>query len=353
MSASGRLWRILAATAAAVTLATMLTVVPAAAAGPAGTGVFGLTPAPNGHGQVAPYFMMAMAADESATVTALISNPSNVTETLKVSRSTGVTASNGGSAFSGAFQPCSRTGCWVTVTPAVVTLRPGTGRLLTVSVHVPAGTAPGQYLAGVTAASTARPRSVRVGAHGKAVARAIIIEQVSVGVAVTVGNLSQLVTRLRIPGVSGAAVGDMARLYIRLRNIGQTFAGATGRVSCTADGRPHSFSVTAGTVLTDDSAQIPVNAPGLPQGSTVPCLVRLRYGHGQTASWTGPVTLPGAPRIRIVHTGPGAYSAVPAGDSVLPWLIGLLAVGILILAALATLLRRRRLGQANPRGAGP
>jgi hypothetical protein len=328
-------------------LAVVIPVLPAAAAG-AGGGTFGLTPAPGSDGRVAPYFTMTVAAGGSATGTAIVSNPGSTTETLKIGRAAGVTASNGGSAFSGAYQRCSGAGCWVTVRPASVTLPPHTSEGLRVTVHVPPGTADRQYLAGITAEQATRPRPVTVGSHGRAQAQAIIIEQAVVGVAVTVGVLSQLTTRLRIPRVLGEDIGPVARLNIQLDNTGQTFAHGTGRAACTVTGQRHSFAVVASTVLPRDHAVIAVNAPGLPEGATVPCTVALRYGRGLTAGWAGLVALPALPRTRVVHTGLGAYSVVSSGSGILPWLIALLTVGVLLLAALAVLLRRR--GLAGPPG---
>ena len=183
--------------------------------------------------------------------------------------------------------------------------------------------------------------------HKGATAQAIIIRRVTVGVAVTVGSLSQLTTRLRIPAVSGMAIGPMARLNIELRNTGQTFTHATGKASCTAAGKRHSFPVFAATVLPDDQAVIPANAPGLPEGASMPCAVRLSYGVGLIASWAGSVTVPGPPAGRIVHTGPGAYSVVPPA-SIPAWAIALVVIGALALVTMAVLLlRMHRRGKAT------
>jgi hypothetical protein len=323
-------------------LVAVTSALPAAAAGPSGNGTFGLTPAPGPDGVVVPYFTLTVAPGSSASGIAVLSNPGSTAEKLKISRATGVTAGNGGSAFSQAFRKCSGTGCWMTITPASVTLAGHTEEGLRFTVHVPAGATPRQYLAGISAESAVRPQPVTVGANGKARAQAIIIEQVTVGVAVTVGSLSQMTTRFRIRGVSGADEGRTARLNIGLYNTGQTFAHGTGRASCMAAGQRHSFAVVASTVLPGDHAVIAVNAPGLPEGTTVPCTVRLRYGAGLIARWAGLVAIPAPPRTHTVHTGPGAYSVVSSGNGLLPWLIALVAVGVLILAALAVLIRRRR-----------
>jgi hypothetical protein len=322
-------------------LAVVAAALPAAAAHAGGNGQFGLTPVPDSAGRAAPYFMLTMAAGESVTYIALVSNEGLVAEKLKLSRATGVTAGNGGSAFSEEFQGCSGPGCWVSGLAGEVTLPADAAEKLPFVVRVPAGTPPGQYLAGLTVEAAVPPPSVQVGSNGKATARAVIIERVTVGVAVTVGVLSQLTTRMRIPGVSGQAIGPTARLNIGLANTGQTFAHGTGKASCTAAGRSRSFTVYASTVLPHDQAVIAVNAPGLPEGVAMPCAVWLGYGNGLIARWAGLVTVPAPPRTRIIHTGPGAYSVVP--DAGIPvWAIALLVIGVLLLAAMAVVLLRQR-----------
>jgi len=218
--------------AAAVVMAALAAVIPAlpAAAAPAGgNGQFGLTPVPDSAGRLAPYFTLTMAAGESVTDIALVSNEGQAAEKLKLSRATGVTAGNGGSAFSQEFQKCSGTGCWVSGLAGEVTLPAGAVERLPFTVRVPAGTPTGQYLAGLTVEAAVPPASVKVGGNGKATARAIIISRVTVGVAVTVGVLSKLTTRMRIPGVSGRAIGPTARLNIGVANTGRRSPMARAR----------------------------------------------------------------------------------------------------------------------------
>ena len=333
--------RRLAAAVAVAALAVVTQAMPAAAALAGGNGQFGLTPVPDGAGRVAPYFMLTMAPGESVTDTALVSNEGKVAEKLKLSRATGVTAGNGGSAFSQEFKRCSGTGCWVSGLAGEVALPAGTVKRLPFTVRVPAGTPPGQYLAGLTVESAVLPASVKVGGNGKATAKAIIIDRVTVGVAVTVGVLSRMTTRLRIPDVTGQAIGPTARLNIGVANTGQTFTHGTGKASCAVAGRSHSFGVYTSTILPHGQAVIAVNAPGLPEGVSMPCSVRLVYGDGLIARWSGWVTVPVPPPTRIVHTGPGAYSLVPV-NGIPTWAIALIVIGALVLAALVVLLLRLR-----------
>jgi Bacterial protein of unknown function (DUF916) len=213
---------------------------PAQASGVIGVGPFGLIPSPTSAGQPRSYFELTAAPGGSAVDTAIISNESHKTERLKVTTSVGVTAANSGSAFEGTATNCARASCWIRRLPGTVTLAPGARRTLTFRVAVPRRTRPGQYLAGITAESALRPRAVRVGSNGRSSAKAIIIDQVTVGVAVTVGPLSQLRTSLAISAVSAGWVGIVPRLFIPVRNPGQTFVRATGSVSCRVGARRHS-----------------------------------------------------------------------------------------------------------------
>jgi len=343
------LGRGLAAAAAAAVLATVVSALPAAAIGPGGTAAFSLAPAPASDGLVAAYFKMTVAAGHSGAATAVLSNLGTQTQTLKVSRSTGVTAASGGSSYIRAFESCAGAGCWVTGLPGTVTLAAGSGQQLHFTVRVPAGTPAGEYLAGVTAAPAVRPPPVRVGSNGKASAVAVIISEVTIGVAITVGSPSGLVTQLQIPSVRGAFIGPTARLEIALDNTGQTFTGAAGSASCTAAGQRHRFAVTAETLLPQGRAVVTVNVPGLPEGATMPCTVTLGYGKGLTVGWAGSVTVPAPPRQRVVHTGNGVYSVLPSA-TIPPWAIALLVLGVLVLAALAVLLVRMRRRDLASRG---
>lgn len=288
---------------------------PADAIGVGGPAPFGLTPTPAYNGQSRPYFQMNLAPGQTATDTVIVTNAGKTTTTLQISPSTGTTAANSGTAFDGYFQKCVREGCWITGLPSTVILKPGAKQTLPFTVHVPDATPLQQYLAGITAQPATPPPAVSVGSNGHASAKAVIINQVTVGVVVTVGSLSQLRTRIDIPSVTGATVGRTPRIVMHLHNTGQMLAGATGTVSCTVRRKPLSYPVTVDTILPGDRAVVPINAPRLPPGTPLRCTVRLRYGKDLTGAWSGTVTVPTTPQSISIHTGPGAYSTLPAGGS--------------------------------------
>ena len=272
--------------------------------------------------------------------TAVIRNKGRTTQRLRLALSRGVTAANSGSAYQSVPTQCSGVSCWVSGLPATVTLAPHADRTLAFRVRVPDHVQEGQYLTGITAESTDRSDPVRLGSKGAASTRAIIVRQVTVGVAVTVGALARLETALMIPAVAGGWMGKLPRLNISVRNVGQTFATAKGTASCDVKGRRHSYNVVMHTVLPSTDAMLPINARGVTSGSW-PCRVRLRDGAGHVVTWSGLVRFPELRHQRVYHTGKGTYTSVP--DETIPlWAIVLMALGGLILAALLTLLVRNR-----------
>jgi hypothetical protein len=313
------------------------------------SGPFGLIPTPTAAGEPRPYFQMTITPGGSAVDTAIISNEGTKPERLKVTVSKGVTAENSGSAFEGITGLCGGTSCWIKRLPHTVTLAPGARKIFAFRVIVPRWTRPGQYLAGITAESAIRPRSVIVGSNGHSQARAIIIDEVTVGVAVTVGDRSRLRTALAISPLSAGWIGSTPRLYIPVRNPGQTFVRATGRISCTSAGRRHSYRVFMSTVLPRGGAVLPVNAPGLVSGPT-PCAIRLNDGTGVPVTWSGVVNVPPRVITRTYHPAKGVYVSLPE-QTVPPWAIALIVIGGLTLTSLVAVLiqsRRRLVRPAMP-----
>ena len=323
---------------------------PASASSPSGVVSFGLTPAPTAVGQPRPYFTLTIAPGGSARDIAIVSDDGTRTERLMVGTLSGLTAANSGSAFGSFSRTCAGVGCWVTGLPGTVTLAPGTGRALGFRVTVPAGTRPGQYLAGITVVAAAPPRSVRIKSHGHVSVNVIVVDQVTVGVAITVGSLALLRTRLVVPAVTAGSIGSLSRLYVHVRNTGQTFARASGTVSCRAGGQDRLFRVLIDTVLPGGAAVLPINAPGLGSGAW-PCTVSLRDDVGHAVAWSGTVDAIAPTPARTIHTGDGAYSTLPV-NSVPAWAIALMVLGAVILAALVgvLVLYRRANRRPEPRG---
>lgn len=349
-----------------VTATGTATASPVRASNTVGSGSFGLTPTPSPTGRQRSYFDLAVSPGGSVQDTVIVSNTRAAVEDLKIGVSSAITAANSGTAYQSPSRACAGPACWVTGLPARLSLAPHERRLLAFRVAVPDGTAPAQYLVGITAEPATPPAAVHVGSNGQASAEAIFINKVTTGVAVTVGSLSRMRTGLTVSQVTATWIGSTPRLLIPVSNDGQRFVRATGTISCGAGADSRSYRVVMQTVLPGGSAMLPVNAPGLDRGQ-LPCTVRLDDDTEHPVSWSGTVNLPTTTQARVFHTGNGAYSVLPPSTTPI-WAITLTVIGVLILAALLALLvlhhmRRRTqlaVGKARPcttreleMGAGP
>lgn len=188
-----------------------------------------------------------------------------------------------------------------------------------------------------------------------------MIHQVNVGVALTVGPLSSMKSRLEIVRVAPVGIGGSARLLVSERNVGDTFLKATGQAICLAGKVRHAYPLSSDTVLPGNTTTLAVNTPGLPSGADIHCRVVLNYvgadGATAPASWRGIVKIPKLVKPHVVQTGPGSYAAVPKAH-VPRWAIAVIAAGgtivLALLVVIVLLLRRApaRHGVTEPDVAG-
>lgn len=315
----------------------------AGAVGTGGSAPFAMAPSPQ-KGQTSSYFQLNMQAGMSKTEAVVISDAGRNPETLKLGVSHGVTAPNTGVAYAGAYHACAETACWVHGLPSEVRLAAGQTKKISFTVVVPVGTPDKQYLAGITAQPTSSGRSVVVGQNGAATARAVIVDQITIGLAITVGPYASLRSALAIPNVKATAVGKTPRLLVFVYNTGQRFTSATGTAVCTTRGHRHSYVVLANTILPGDSAVVDVNAPGLPAYSINRCEVNLPFAT-RNARWVGTVKVPSLKVPRTVHNHKGQYTQVPG--AIFPtWAIAVMAGGgafiLILLTTFLFVMRRYR-----------
>jgi len=327
-----------------VALVAAACLLPAAASAALGDGSFSVSPQPK-PGQARAYFDLTLSAGETHRDAVVVANDSKQTLTLAIGASRGATAAGSGVAYLGAYAPCTGTACWIRGLPSTLTLAPKQHKTLPFTVMVPAGAPLKQYLAGITVQPAKQPSPTTLGTQGGTSAQAIIIHQVNVGVSVTVGVLSQLSSQLTVLGITGSSVGTTPRLIVHERNTGQTYTHAKGTATCTSGAKTFTFPVYSDTVLPGDRADLTTNAPGLPSGKSVHCTVQLAYERGQSSAHAEVVKIPTIKKVKIVHTGPGVYSEVPAPPGMPTWayvLIGLGGAVLLALLVVAVLLLRRR-----------
>jgi hypothetical protein len=323
---------VIAAAAAALVLA------PSAAAD-AGLG-FGAHPLPKGHADRG-YFTYTLEPGGTATDRLVIANTTDRAERLKILISNGATAHNSGDAYMPS-SACRDLGCWIHGLPSTFTVAPKSHKTLRFTVSVPAGAARRQYLAGITIRPASTPAPARLSTQNGVGARVVIIRELTVPVAATVGNLQALRSRLVVTGVRASTTTE--QIIVTERNVGETFVHARGRAICVAGSRRFAYPLSSSTVLPGSTAQLAVNAPDLVRGTTYRCTATLDFGGAKAASWRGTVTIPKNGPPKVVQTGPHRYSTLPK-QGVPRWAIALIAAGAAIvlglLVVIVVLLRRR------------
>ena len=334
----------------------------AAALGTSGSGIpaFGAQPVGQPHGAPSSYFSLTIAPGATTKAVVEVANASALPETLAISAARGTTAPSSGDAYIGAFGPCQGTGCWISGLPATVHLAPEKSIRLPFTVTVPAGTPAQQYLAGIAVKPATNPAPQQISNNGGASAEAVILHQVDVGVAVTVGDLASFSSGIKVIGISLSTIDGLRRLDITEQNIGQTFLHATGAVDCLSGTKRYVYPLASSDVLPHQTAVLPANAANLPLGSHPSCTAALR---GRSTSgvvtaathYVASVVVPNVAPPQIVHTGPGQYSVVPKAKTSLPrWVIIALAAGgaavLALLGVLAAALVGGRRGGHRRRG---
>lgn len=301
---------------------------------------FSARPAPAGHA-ARPSFTYTLSSGASANDRLIVTNTSHRPEALKIFLTTGTTAANSGDAYV-TGKSCNGLSCWIHGLPTAVQLPPKARKVVPFTISVPSGARRRQYLAGITLRPASAPAPAASGSHNGISTHVVIIRELTIPIAVTVGDLATLRSGLVISSVRASTTAGT--ILVSERNVGETFVRARGQAVCVGGHRTFAYPLSSAMVLPGDSATLTIGAPGLTRGATYRCRATLDYGGASTAAWRGFVKVPTNGPPKIVQTGPHTFSAVP--KSHIPrWAIALIAAGgavVLALLAVIVLLLRRR-----------
>ncbi len=301
-------------------------------------------------GSTASYFRLTAAAGTSTREAVLIANPAAVACSVLLAPAYGKTASNSGDTYPVARPAgtCVRTSCWITGLPASETVPANSRRSVPFVVTVPAGTPPGDFLAGVvvrpSGAGVAPPQASGTGVGARV--------KTSVGIGVAVRVPGALRPDLTIPTVTLDTSEHTPRLHVVEHDSGNTWEHpAGGAIIHTSGAHPLKFGTSSSTILPGDSATLTVPVLGTKKGRH-PTEVLLHYDHfTKVAVWRGVLDYPTSVAARrpgepaVVHR-----SSIPTWLVILAVLLGLAV--LLLLVALLVLLRRRRGQGPNEAGDG-
>jgi hypothetical protein len=307
---------------------------------------FGAAPVSVRKGSPRSYFSLTVPPAAFVRDAVTISNGSATPQELAVSPSLGKTASISGYSYVDAFARCRGAACWIHGLPKSVIVPAKAAIVLHFTVSVPPGTPKRQYLAGISVQPAKLPQPVIVGRSAGIGAKAAVVTRVNVGVAITVGAVADLRTRLSVVGVRAVYSLTTPTLLIHERNLGETFVAARGKAICLDGSATHVYPVVSSLVLPAESAVLPVTALGLQPSASLHCSVSLSYRRGMApSSWRGTVKLPSKRPGKLIQTGPHTFSQVPK-PRVPRWAIGAIAGGaflvVVLLVMVVVLLVRRR-----------
>jgi hypothetical protein len=337
--------RVLTSTLVVVTSAAATSVASAAPLAPsAGCLTVHVGPQVSG-GAAASYFKLSVAPGARAHEAVLLANPEPYVCDVGLDATYGRTAVNSGDTYP--FVPsgrCVRTSCWLSQLPARVAV-PARGRLVVpFEIDVPAGTGPGDYLAGVLVRpelSSAAPRASKTGVG------AVVTTSVGIGVAVEVPG--KLVPRVSIPSVTLDLSSGTPLLHILERNSGNTWEHPSGGAIVSGGAStPLRLGIDSDTLLPGDVATLTLPVEGVKRGSH-PTEVELWYDHDRKrAIWRGTLIYP----YTVPAPGSRATTPVVVTTSHTPgWIIalaaGLAGLVVVLVAVVLILVARRRRRDAN------
>ena len=321
----------------------------AGAAEAAGLGGFSVRPAhfdPNNPATRA-YFIESARPGQTVHDAVVVTNTGTATIQLKVYGADGLTGVTSGAVYSNAQVRLRKAGRWVTAGENLVTLGAGKSTTIPFAVAVPAGTTPGDHLAGI-ALQNAHPQRT----PGKFSITEVLRTVVGILVEVpgpahaqaTVSGISlQALAGTKVP----AAVVELGNSGLKLCKpiLAVTLTGAKGLQSQTQH---------LDTVLPGDTIPYPLAWPHALQAGTYPASATVS-GCGATVTFRTVAHLGG--ELAGTKANPNAIGIKTGSGSSSSGVFAAAGAGILLLALLGlffflVLRRRRRRWEQEPRPLG-
>jgi hypothetical protein len=338
---------------AAVFAAALVTAPIAAAATP--SAVFGLRAVGN---PKLGYFVYDLGAGATRSGAVIVSNTGTRAGVAKLYAVDAGTGSTTGTVYLTDRKPV-RAGTWVTLAKSRVTIAPGKFVRVPFTVHVPAGTAPGQWVAGLVAEAAVQTESGHTNSK--------------TGVQIKIRNQTIVAVQVNVPGARRAAFAIGAvktggqrgfqQVLVHLTNTGNVLSKPTGAVEILQAGRVvEKLPFKMDSFLPQTSIDYPVLlTKALPAGD-----YRARVSLSYPSASGGTQTIHGTPAFSVskqdvkqVFTSAAPTQQAPGGtvassSSSTPWaVIGAIIAALILLALVGwALLRRRSSSGSRAPGAG-
>jgi len=312
-----------------------LAAAPAQAAKPGD--VVAATPAPGSAVGPGHYFVLPIAPGQSMTQQIRIGNNNDHQVQVDIGAVDAYTSSTTGAVYNTPDTPVARTARWIVVSVPTITLAPKQGRDISFTVDVPKGTAPGQYLAAVSADVPLPPDASHGAPAGPRAAGISIGLQPQRVVAVEIDVPGPRSPKLAVTGVDPGVTPRGLTLGLHIVNQGNAFAHGSGVVRVADTNTDYAFKIDTfvpGTAIVYPAPWTKTVVAGLHHVE-----VDLTYEGGRRATWNGTVNVAGDAATQLENQLKNVTVHGASHNSL--WLV-LAALLLLVLAAGALHLRRRR-----------
>ena len=293
------------------------------------------------------YFIESARAGQTLQDRVVVNNPGPTAIQLRVYPVDGLTGATSGAVYSDATDPLRKAGRWVTPGTNFLTVPPGTTTYVSFAVQVPAGTSPGDHLAGI-AVQNAHPRRSPGRFSITEIVRTVVGVLVEVrGSARAQGALSGM----RLAALPGTQVPSV---IVTLGNTGLRLCKPMLAVTLAgAHGVEPTVTRKLDTVLPGDTIPYPLPWPRPLQAGTYASSATVT-GCGTPVSFRGLTRLGGGLSGTVANPNGLSLGASRSG-SAFSLLMVAAAAGLGLLLGLAALLfwlilaRRRRRWEAEAR----
>jgi hypothetical protein len=302
---------------------------------------FTLAPSPDQPSAKLGYFVLSLSSGQQSTQRVMVRNDTAKSIAVELAPIDTSTTPVGGVAYLLSGQSLKKTGTWLALSERRVQLAPGEVRQVDVTVTVPAGAQPGDYVAGVSAMIPLKKAAADSSSAGNKASVQVNLQTRRV-IAVQVEVPGSAVPKLTISGVTAVPMPNGMDLAVGIASPGGKFTKGTGTIDIPSTAFTREFPIDL--FVPGTSIAYPIEKwQTAPQAGTYPAHVVIRYGDKSelTAEWSGDVVVAGTTLKELENE-----FITPEGSSAggRPWLMYGLIGGLVIVVLIMgfALLRRRR-----------
>jgi hypothetical protein len=287
------------------------------------------------------YFVYTIAPETAATGAVIVSNVGTAAGTVKLFTTDATTGRTTGTVYETNKRP-TRAGSWIALSSTAVTLAPGAHRQVAFTVHVPAGTPPGEWVGGIVAEASHQRASSSPTQKSNV---QIKIRDLTI-VAVESKVPGPKVVDFRIGSVNTGGRKGFQQLFVHFASRGNVLLKPTGRVSVFDSGNKlvETLPFTMDTFLPRTAIDYPLLLKTALRSGDYRAAITLRVPGVKAFAATRPFSVSEAD-VKQVFTSASPTQSTSSGSSRSSTILAVVAaaaIGALIVMLVLFLRLRRR-----------